>query len=395
MTVLETATSSAVECQDWMTSPSRAQGTYQPYGCSAQLQCNCPISPSLMPDDHDAYDNLTRILHHLPPRVLELDFLPSSSSSQIQFAIAEDNDAAALGIGKGLLIQCFLIARKTLFAHSSRGEHEESCRDEISSQTEQAVWRATSVMLLWDPNHTTAINWRKRFLLRRLRSRDTAHDDQMLSRRQGREFLQQELVFLESLLTSPPPKHTKSPTLWTHRSWVLRTFLPGCCMDADLRGGSKQTDGLVGSHCVEKPERSPKVSWDRELAIVMKAGERHPRNYYAWNFARDIFVSVQAEMVRPACDVQPLAGSSVEGVKKWCFMHPRDISGWVFLLWMLERVDAGSGTGERDGVLKEVVWEIREFVRKYEWRGESVEWFLRTVDALMVSWNAINVDAPK
>lgn len=106
--------------------------------------------------------------------------------------------------------------------------------------------------------------------------------------------------------------------------------------------------------------------WDRELEVVMKAGERHPRNYYAWGYARDLLGELAEE---------GLARGAVGRVHRWCLQHPRDVSGWAFLEFLLREI------GD-EGEVRRVVWETREFVRKYEWRGESIEWFLKAVQRL-------------
>lgn len=61
-------------------------------------------------------------------------------------------------------------------------------------------------------------------------------------------------------------------------------------------------------------------------------------------------------------------------------MHPRDVSGWGFLVFLMaseETVDGDSDGGR-------IVRETTEWVRKYEWEGESVEWFLKAVGQLQL-----------
>ena len=70
-------------------------------------------------------------------------------------------------------------------------------------------------------------------------------------------------------------------------------------------------------------------------------------------------------------------------------MHPRDISGWAFLVFLLAQL-RNEGCDDEDmqkGFEDEIglsVSETREFARKYEWKGESIEWFLRTVKMLNI-----------
>ena len=172
--------------------------------------------------------------------------------------------------------------------------------------------------------------------------------------------MQQELKFLESLLTSPLKKHTKAPTLWAQRGWVVGTFWDDVLA---LYKDEGEEAGILWA---------VKRIWDGELGVVMRAGERHPRNYYAWQYARVLFRLVRGKLIGQ--DVV----EGLERVKGWCFLHPRDISGWGFLMFLVHVVVEGGGGEE----VRRVVRETREWVRKYGWKGESVEWFLKGVEYL-------------
>lgn len=157
---------------------------------------------------------------------------------------------------------------------------------------------------------------------------------------------------------------------------------------------------------------------NKELAIVMKAGERHPRNYYAWNYARDIVrlgtpttTSTAGEEVSEGEEEKEWE-SCVAKVHKWCLSHPRDISGWSFLLFLLlrtqhhpssltpppptadeakrkggeeaEMMDSAAGgearkKGKKEATIREIFARTRDFVEKYGWEGESIEWFLGSI----------------
>ena len=131
--------------------------------------------------------------------------------------------------------------------------------------------------------------------------------------------------------------------------------------------------------------------WDGELVTVMKAGERHPRNYYAWQYARQLFSFVRSERFelteRRQWD-RELLRDGIGLVRGWCLMHPRDISGWAFLVFLLEQL-RNEGCDEVDvrGLEDEIgksAFETKEFARKYEWKGESIEWFLQAMKTLNV-----------
>lgn len=143
------------------------------------------------------------------------------------------------------------------------------------------------------------------------------------------------------------------------------------------------------------------------MSIVMAAGDRHPRNYYAWGYARHLPIFA-GEGNSSRAKSSAAARGLLASVHAFCLSHPRDISAWAFLVFLFrwlgwpfgsllpaasraaiglieeEEEEGGEeeGEGEEEGSLRAmegVVWGTREFVRKYEWRGESVGWFLGMV----------------
>ena len=96
------------------------------------------------------------------------------------------------------------------------------------------------------------------------------------------------------------------------------------------------------------------------------AGEKHFANYYAFAYARRLVGLAEEE------EVERKWRGWVMMVKTWCLAHPRDISGWG-LLWFLLRRD---GQSEE---LQEVVGEVEECAKKFGWKGQGVKWFLEAV----------------
>ncbi|KAK1593607.1 uncharacterized protein LY79DRAFT_513983 [Colletotrichum navitas] len=250
-------------------------------------------------------------------RLLEIEILgPSHPLGPAEHLLRDEN---AVAVPKLRIVQAFLFARQ-IFQKKLAGEVVGI----------ELLLAATSVMLLMDPEHLTASNTRKRLLLDAISAGDNAH-----------ERLAREKWFVDSLLTSRLHRHTKSPTLWSHRRWLME---------------QRRLAGLPVA-----------VQQDIEL-IVMVAGERHPRNYYAWTHARwltRIFLA----------DAEPEDLSSlIQSVKRWSFSHHVDVSGWSFLAHLMERLD-GCGTQTSLPVFEETL-RLTESLR---WCNESVWWFLRTV----------------
>lgn len=183
--------------------------------------------------------------------------------------------------------------------------------------------------------------------------------------------IQRELRFLDSLVTSPLKKHSKSPTLWHQRLWLHQNYFPHA-----IGNGITLEDTAVTA-----TRSHVRDHWEDELAIVMKAGERHPRNYYAWQYARQLFALLQADLDVTTRREQEVLVETLGRVKEWCFLHPRDVSGWSFLVWLMERA-RGGGSWKAKHEARRVVWEVGEWVNKYQWVGASVEWVLEATKEL-------------
>lgn len=317
-----------------------------------------PLHP-ILPDDH--YTTLLSYLHPSPSTALELDILPSISPPQIL------HDPPALALPKSLLVACYISARNIFLSYTTVPQNK-------STTEEEKALKATRVIQLYDPTHISAANFRKRWLLR-----FSERDGDEVGKEEGKKAVREELCWLESLLTSPLPKHAKAETLWAQRGWVVWRFFD-TVVDEDALGAG---GGERGNGC-----RMGRL-WERELRIVMKAGETHPRNYHAWEYARRLFGSL---FLGRYGAILGLRGrkicweESVKKVHKWCLMHPRDVSGWTFLVFLLRKVLEDENKDwvdvKKSAEVVRVLWETREFVRKYDWKGESVEWFLKAVDIL-------------
>jgi protein prenyltransferase alpha subunit repeat containing protein 1 len=211
-----------------------------------------------------------------------------------------------LGIPKKCLVSAFTYARQLLLTS-------------FSGCDTLAIRDATSILILTASEHLTALNTRKRLLV-------SSH-------------VASELVWLESLLTSPLPRHNKSPLLWAHRKWVLEKF----------------------------PQEASMVTVESELAMVRKSAEVHPRNYYAWGHARwavEHLLGKRSEIVM---------NSVVETHLGFCWRHAEDVGVWAFLEWLLVRWE------QREGALESLINEIVAYARDVAPGHESVWCVLRSL----------------
>ena len=230
------------------------------------------------------YNDIVKALSTEIDSLLEIEFLGKSHPLPEGCNVLVDGNSVALS--KSKLVQAFIIARNIFLRHLR------DCPEDKSLDFKNA----TAVMLLMDPEHLTAANARKR-LIQKSHSDPTANLE---------KILKSELHFVDSYLTSRLHRHSKSPTLWGHRRWVL-DVCKSSKMEYDIHHDLK--------------------------TVVLVAAERHPRNYYAWSHLRWLVQSFTT------CSSIPTASSNfnklVSVVKDWCLRHPADTSGFSFLLFCL------------------------------------------------------------
>lgn len=263
--------------------------------------------------EHDvcvkAFRALTEALSQQHDGLLEVEILGSSHNLDANASCLQDGPAIA--VSKVGLVQAFVIGRDIL----------QDVRSGAQKHDSSTIMDATAVLLLTDPEHLTAANTRKRTLTSQL-----LYDV-------GQSLLLRDLYFVDSLLTSRLHRHTKSPNLWSHRRWL--------------------TSQLGRLHAA--PEATNVLS-----NVIFVSAQRHPRNYYAWSHARLLFPSLEQD--RPSLAV------AIRQTEQWCYAHHDDISGWMFLGFLLKQ-----NPEQATGVLQETLRRTRSFL----WRNETVWYFLQ------------------
>jgi hypothetical protein len=108
----------------------------------------------------------------------------------------------------------------------------------------------------------------------------------------------------------------------------------------------------------------------KEFEAVAKAGERHQHNYYAWQYARRLYGLI------PTCydsnDFQSMRRIFLRQNIAWCKKHPGDVSGWSFLLFLMQQ--PGHDEAEHVDTIKDVL----AFAEAIQWQKEALWHFLRT-----------------
>ncbi|KAK8087007.1 hypothetical protein PG994_001981 [Apiospora phragmitis] len=276
-------------------------------------------------DPTAVYRDISGILNHPPGEgLLEIELLGSSHPLEAGVHFLQDENAIA--IPKLRLVQAFFVARQILSKHLLKP----------TVPPKEEIVEATSVILLMDPEHLTAANIRKKSIIFRLQTGALPA-----------QVLQAEQQLVDSLLTSRLHRHTKSPTLWSHRRWLIQSL-------GSLRSSERIRFDLTN--------------------VVMVAAERHPRNYYAWSHARWLLdVSNRDDSLPPL-----LYKTILDDVKNWCFKHHDDISGWAYLQWILVRIDDAE---ERQKECSLVLQDTLNLVQSFHWTNVSVWEFLQMLVA--------------
>ncbi|RAL16521.1 uncharacterized protein BO97DRAFT_383090 [Aspergillus homomorphus CBS 101889] len=326
-------------------------------------------------DDDVAFHELARIfsIRHQGNEVLEIEILPPGLGPLLQ-------DGNSVGITKKYLIQAFLTARRK-FLDAVNGKPVDQLKLETTAShsapwshaSDQALIVSTEIILLFDCEHLTACNWRKRRLAAAIQSHDPSGSDkdglQSLI-----DALHKELSFTKTYLCSPLHRHTKSPTLWNYRSWILSRLI------------RLQRPGMVAS----TPQGQPsKLSYETsagivagELAMVLRSGELHPRNYYAFGYLREA-IDLVSDTSESGPNVSALlAEYMIQKVLQWCLAHPADISGWAFTSFLLEKVS-------QDEIRRETVYQVIQFALDIGWEGESLWIFVDSASSTLDGKNVI------
>jgi hypothetical protein len=325
------------------------------------------------------YVQLAALLEHRKGQIYDIEILPSGFSPPFL------HDGRCIGITKALLARAFLLARHRFFDYlqTEQTSSSQAVRDLVASEAQGETTKLddheplvnTELILLFDPEHLTACNWRKRRLLRVVEE----------SQDQLETTLKTEVALTTSLLRSPLHRHTKSPTLWQHRLWIVSQLLL-------LRPASF---GLLRSILCHENTQDPADSWAgddveriviSEISVVLRSGELHPMNYYAFTYMRKFLGLLGRERRNPGgsdsqscieglatCPpdsdfsaIQLLATQRVvDRMHTWCLAHPGDTSGWSFLTFLLERMSDNA-------IQAALVRKTVEYAVSLAWDGEPL-----------------------
>ncbi|KAI9734990.1 MAG: hypothetical protein M1834_002072 [Cirrosporium novae-zelandiae] len=280
----------------------------------------------------DLYTEISDFFRQNQGKIVELEILPKWHLPPLCI------DGQSLGITKNGLIQAFTVARQLFFDNASKM----ISYNELTDKNVAAALDATLVVLFFAPEHTTAINFRKRRLLfyEQEALREPGTDSEEVGRYMA--AIHNELALLQSFTSSYLVKHPKSPTLWDHRRWIF----------------SRQSY----LHQIE-----PSRSWEVEKGVVLRAAEQHQHNYYAFNYLRTIFGIFSREL-------SVYIPNDMDSLRRWCLANPRDASGWSFFVFLFENCETVDLQLEST---PNHIMEVAEFADSLQWSSPNLWSFLR------------------
>ncbi|OJJ41229.1 hypothetical protein ASPWEDRAFT_47852 [Aspergillus wentii DTO 134E9] len=287
-----------------------------------------------MSTSDDVFQTLSEIFSTRNSQVLEIEILSPGFGPLLQ-------DGRSIGITKKALVQAFAVAR-SIFFDLIGDSLDTSPHDEKSRSRVDDLLVSSEILLLFDCEHLTACNWRKKRLAALIQDQDSSNGNSP-----GYEnliqILESELTLMTTYLCSPLHRHTKSPTLWQHRSWVLTQTIRGRSPNQEL--------------------------FTTELTVVLRAGELHPKNYYAFSYIRQLHRALSEIGKETGDTFELLAQSAIHPTVSWCLAHPRDISGWMFVVYLMEAVP------DRE-IHNDIINKVIRFALDVGWEGESLWTFI-------------------
>lgn len=330
-----------------------------------------------MAEPESIYAQLTRLLGARKDRVYDIEILPPGLGVLV-------HDGLSVGITKAALAQAFCVARKNFFSLSQGARTDLTQATQLEDREPDNNGQTstdTEIILLFDAEHLTACNWRKWRLLRIL---EESPDDTVNA------FLS-EITFTTTLLRSPLHRHAKSPTLWHHRFWTVSQMLRennSSSLNLLLSVLSSSQSQVRAGSGLETAQRVVQA----ELVVVLKAGEQHSMNYYAFSYMRE-FLSLVGSVLerssasghkdttaevhddsqrsssrqnRPSSPIHPLVtGRVLEDMHAWNLARPGDTSGWSFLAFLL-------GTAGDPTLQKSIVEKTVRFAVGIAWGGSPL-----------------------
>ncbi|KAH9856025.1 hypothetical protein C2E23DRAFT_882766 [Lenzites betulinus] len=244
--------------------------------------------------------------------------MPAEGSRHAPFLFVEGN----LGVPKKIAYKAYLDSIPTFRRCRERlrstfaAMHGSSSRPKAVADADAAdTLESTSILLLVNPAHQSALNARKRLV------------------QDGTRDAMDELRFVSALVTLH--EGAKQSILWHHRRWLLRRIYPASnspCFQR-MKSNSDTTDD--GGNSLQGLVLDADA-FRTELSVAAQACELYPRNYHAWAH-RYLCVDALAALLRggtgrpdPAPGLMAVWEEEEVHIRGWIERHVSDYSAMQY-----------------------------------------------------------------
>ncbi|EGG12816.1 uncharacterized protein MELLADRAFT_58702 [Melampsora larici-populina 98AG31] len=188
----------------------------------------------------------------------------------------------------------------------------------------------TKVLLIQNPDHTTAASCRRR-LIQNLSDR-ASPKTRLQVRRQS---LIQDFTFTTMVLSIA--SHAKSSTLWEHRRWCLiETYL----LKESERIPSTRAQIISQSSQSHRTIAPASCASDEEFEFTSICADIYPRNYFAWRhrmWLLDGLFSLGYKDMKPSLDKE------IQRLMTFWRSHPRDHSCTHYITYLIKSWNTSFG----------------------------------------------------
>ncbi|PFH52110.1 hypothetical protein AMATHDRAFT_46476 [Amanita thiersii Skay4041] len=253
----------------------------------------------------------------------------STLSPDFPFVLIDGN----LGVPKKVLYKLYLVA-VTMFTR-------------VNIKQFDLIIASTSIILLANPAHQTALNARKRLIL------------------QGNLHPEKELEFTQ-LLIRASDECAKQSIIWHHRQWVFLQLYGAIQLVSDICKTLQPLNGWFGLLELDTLPDVPAGVVQNELSLIRCACEIYPRNYHGWNHWRFMMNIVYvSQCLGKHGEWMDVMQREYEEVENWVEGHVSDYTSMHHLYGLVERFGLSKPRVKERALELRARYGAHEAVEKY------------------------------
>ncbi|EJD08120.1 protein prenylyltransferase [Fomitiporia mediterranea MF3/22] len=277
-------------------------------------------------------DNISKLAHLLTSAPKTIELIPGSGEEWLEsypdniytpFLFVEGN----IGVPEKVLYKTY-VAAVTMLGNPRMYLQKLRTNEDVDRRQALGL---TSVILLANPGHQSALNIRKTIIFR---------PDFSIY---GMDAIRSELIFTAVLLSAK--ECAKVSMLWHHRRILLSHLYPTSTKDQFAIKCDK--DNVIPLHTDDHFVANADLSvsaLQTEFNVVRHACELYPRNYFAWYHRtlclRSFLTYNSGSLVNlPMIDLKNVLTSELEDVNLWISRHVSDHSAMDYMCRIVDALD--------------------------------------------------------